>query len=81
MKRWSPPKDLGKQEEYIVKRLNRTRKLFAFLRLHRHELLDEPFQAELEVMYRSTGAGEEPVPPALLCMALLVPGYLGVSDA
>lgn len=81
MKRWAPPKDLGKQEEYIVKRLTRTRKLFAFLRQRRDELLDEPFQAELEEMYRSTGAGEEPVPPALLCMALILQGYLGVSDA
>ena len=81
MKRWAPPKDLGKQEEYIVKRLTRTRKLFAFLRQHRDELFDEPFQAELEEMYRSTGAGEEPVPPALLCMGLLLQGYLGVSDA
>ncbi len=27
------------------------------------------------------GAGEEPVPPALLAMALLLQGYLGVSDS
>jgi hypothetical protein len=32
-------------------------------------------------MYRSTGAGKEPIPPALLSMALLLQGYLRVSDA
>ena len=81
MKRWNPPQGLSKQEEYIAKRLKRTRKLFAFLRLHRHELLDDTFQTELEQMYRRTGAGEEPVPPALLCMALIIQGYLRISDA
>jgi hypothetical protein len=28
-----------------------------------------------------TGAGDEPVPPALLCMALLLQGYHRLSDA
>jgi len=81
VKRWDPPRELTKKEEFIIKRLKRTRKLFAFLRLHRHELLDDAFQGELEEMYRKTGAGEEPVPPALLCVALILQGYLGVSDA
>jgi hypothetical protein len=73
---------LSRKEEFIIKRLKRTRKLFAFLRLHRHELLSEEFQAELEGMYRQTGAGEEPpVAPALLCMALILQGYLRTSDA
>jgi len=56
-------------------------KLFAFLRDHRHELFDDGFQAELEAMYRDTGAGREPVPPALLAMTRLVTEYLGMSDA
>lgn len=81
MKRWRPSLKLSRQEELIVKRLKRSRKLFAFLRLHRHELFDEAFQGELETMYRQTGAGEEPVPPAMLCMALLLQAYLGTSDA
>jgi predicted enzyme related to lactoylglutathione lyase len=55
--------------------------LFGFLRLHRDELFDEGFQAELESMYRDTGAGRESVPPALLAMAVLLQGYQGVSDA
>jgi len=81
MKRWKPAVELTKKEQFIVKRLKRTRKLFAFLRLHRHELFDDDFQEELESMYRGTGAGDEPVPPALLCMALLLQGYHRISDA
>ena len=64
-----------------MKRLTRTKKLFAFLRLHRHELFSDSFQEELEGMYRTTGAGAEPLPPALLCMVTLLQAYTGVSDA
>lgn len=32
-------------------------------------------------MYRGTGAGSEPVPPAQLAMALIVQSYLALSDA
>jgi len=81
MNRWNPPVELTKKEQLIVKRLRRTRKLFAFLRLHRHELFDETFQQELEAMYRDTGAGGEPVPPALLCMAVILQAYHRISDA
>lgn len=81
MERWNPREELSKKEQLLMKRLQRTRKLFAFLRLRRRELFDDSFQAELEGMYRDTGAGDEPVPPALLCIALILQGYLGVSDA
>jgi hypothetical protein len=81
MERWNPPREPSQQEEILLKRLRRTRKLFAFLRQHRHELFDDAFQTELEGMYRQTGAGAAPVPPALLCMALLLQGYLRISDA
>lgn len=64
-----------------MKRLLRTKKLFAFLRLHRHEIFDDGFQEDLEGMYRATGAGTEPLPPALLCMVVLLQAYTGVSDA
>ncbi|MDC0714198.1 IS1182 family transposase [Stigmatella sp. ncwal1] len=79
--RWRPPEPLTEQEEQFVKRMGRKGKLFAFLRQHRHELLDEAFQEELEGMYRDTGAGKEPVPPGLMAMATLLQGYLGASDA
>jgi hypothetical protein len=79
--RWTPRQDHTKQEEYLLRRLRRTRKLFAFLRDHRQELFDDAFQSELESMYRDTGAGQEPVPPALLAMIVLLQSYQGVSDA
>jgi hypothetical protein len=79
--RWNPPVVPTRQEQLLLKRLTRVRKLLGFLRLHRHELFDEAFQTELASMYRSTGAGKDALPPALLAMAILVQGYLGMSDA
>ena len=81
MERWSPPVGLSPQEKTLMKRLTRVRALFGFLREHRHELFDDGFQEQLEAMYRTTGAGDEPNPPAMLCMALLLQGYVGASDA
>lgn len=81
MERWKPAQAVTRQEQFILKRLEKKRKLFAFLRLHRHEIFDDAFQAELESMYRDTGAGKEPVSPALLAMALVLQGYLGMSDS
>jgi DDE family transposase/transposase-like protein DUF772 len=79
--RWNPPVELTKREELIARRLGRVRKLLPFLRRHRHEMFDEAFEAELAAMYRDTGAGLAPVPPALMAMATLLQGYLGASDA
>jgi hypothetical protein len=81
MKRWSPPVPPSPREQRLLKRLSRTKKLFAFLRLHRHELFNEAFQQELEAMYRPTGAGCEPLPPAMLCMVSLLQAYTRISDA
>jgi hypothetical protein len=72
IKRWHPQREYSKQEQFLMKRLTRTRKLFGFLREGRHELFDDAFQAELESMYRKSGAGKDPVPPALLAMVLLL---------
>ena len=79
--RWTPPVAPTRQEQFLLKRLDRVRKLLGFLRLHRHELFDEAFQDELAAMYRTTGAGKAARPPALMAMAMLVQGYLGMSDA
>lgn len=79
--RWKPPVAPTRQEQFLLKRLDRVRKLLGFLRLHRHELFDESFQDELASMYRTTGAGKDALPPAMLAMAVLVQGYLGMSDA
>ena len=79
--KWRPKQELSEQEERIIERMMRSGKLFAFLRRHRHELFDEAFQEELASMYRQTGAGKEPLPPARMAMATLLQGYLGASDA
>jgi hypothetical protein len=77
--RWKPPVAPTRQEQFLLKRLERVRKLLGFLRLHRHELFDEPFQEELASMYRTTGAGKDALPPAMLAMATLVQCYLGMQ--
>ncbi|MDI7270107.1 MAG: IS5/IS1182 family transposase, partial [Myxococcota bacterium] len=78
---WVPRRDYTKQEEALLRRLQRSRKLFRFLREHRHEIFDDGFQVELESMYRETGAGKEALPPALLAMACILQCYVGASDA
>lgn len=81
MERWRPPIEVTKREQLILKRLGRVRTLFKFLREKRHVLFDDAFQAQLEEVYRQTGAGEAPHPPAFLCMVTLLQGYVGASDA
>jgi hypothetical protein len=76
-----PPIECSEKELRLLKLAGRSRKLFVFLREHRHELFNEPFQDELEDMYRQTAQGKERQPPALMCMALVLQGYLRVSDA
>lgn len=78
---WEPTSTPSKREAAILKRLTRTKKLFAFLRLHRSTIFDDAFQAELAGMYRASEAGKSPVAPALLAMATLLQAYTGASDA
>jgi hypothetical protein len=79
--RWKPPIEITKKEQFIMKRLGRVRALFGFLREKRHIIFDDSFQAQFEEMYRQSGAGDEPHPPAFLCMVTLLQGYVGASDA
>ena len=79
--RWNPSQTISRQEQFILGRLRRNGKLYAFLRRHRHEWFDDAFQAELESMYRGTGAGKDPNPPSLLAMVVLLQSYAGASDA
>ena len=79
--RWTPPVAPTRQEQFLLKRLGRVRKLLGFLRVHRHELFNDAFQDDLASMYRTTGAGKDARPPAMMAMAMLVQGYLGISDA
>jgi Transposase DDE domain/Transposase domain (DUF772) len=81
IKRWSPSQIVSRKENFILGRLRRNGKLYAFLRQHRHELFDDAFQLELEAMYRDTGAGVDAHPPALMAMVVLLQSYSGASDA
>lgn len=78
---WNPSQEYSRKEELLLKRMSRIGKMYAFLRRHRDELFDQEFQQELDSMYRNTGAGEEPKPPAMMAMAMLLQGYVGASDA
>ena len=76
---WRPAVELSPAEQAVIKAVRRAR-LFVFLRLHRHELFDEQFQAELAEAYADRPKGQPPVPPARLALATILQAYTGVSD-
>jgi hypothetical protein len=76
---WRPPAEPSVAEQAVIKAVRRA-KLFVFLRLHRHELFDEEFQAELAGAYADRPKGQPPVPPARLALATILQAYTGVSD-
>ena len=76
---WRPPAEPSPAELAVIKAVRRAR-LFVFLRLHRHELFDEQFQAELARAYVDSPKGQPPVPPAQLALATILQAYTGVSD-
>ena len=76
---WRPPAEPSAAEQAVIKAVRRA-KLFVFLRLHRHELFDEEFQAELAQVYADSPKGQPPVPPARLALATILQAYTGVSD-
>ena len=76
---WRPPVEPSPAELAVIKAVRRA-KLFVFLRLHRHELFDEQFQAELAQAYVDSPKGQPPVPPARLALATILQAYTGASD-
>ena len=76
---WRPPAEPSPAEQAVIKVVRRG-KLFVFLRLHRHELFSEEFQAELAEAYVDSPRGQPPVPPARLALATLLQAYTRVSD-
>ncbi len=78
-KLWSPPIETSAAEERILGRCAK-RKIFIFLRRHRHQLFDAEFQAQLCSMYDERERGLPRLPPALLCMATLLQAALDVPD-
>ena len=76
---WQPPAECSRPELAVMARVKRA-SLFVWLREHRHELLDEEFQAELAGMYDPRLLGQPPVPPAQLALAAILQAYTGRSD-
>ena len=76
---WRPPAEPSPAEQAVIKAVRRAR-LLVFLRLHRHELFDEQFQAELAEAYVDSPKGQPPVPPARLALAVILQAYTKVSD-
>ncbi len=76
---WSPPAETSPAEQAVIKAVRRA-KLFVFLRLHRHELFDEEFQAEPAETYVDSPEGQPPVPSARLALATIPQAYTKVSD-
>jgi Transposase DDE domain/Transposase domain (DUF772) len=76
---WRPPAEPSPAERAVIKAVRRA-KLFVFLRLHRGELFDEEFQAELAQAYVDSPKGQPPVPPARLALATILQAYTGASD-
>ena len=76
---WRPPAEPSPAEQAVIKVVRRG-KLFVFLRLHRHELFSEEFQAELAEAYVDSPRGHPPVPPARLALATLLQAYTRASD-
>jgi transposase len=76
---WWPSAELSPAEQAVIKAVRRAR-LFVFLRLHRHELFDGQFQAELAQAYVDSPKGQPPVPPARLALATILQAYTKVSD-
>jgi hypothetical protein len=79
--RWEPREQVTEQEKLLLRTVEKTKKLFGFLRLHRRELFDDAFQDELAAAYRETGAGKPAHPPSLMAMVVLLQAYCGSSDA
>jgi hypothetical protein len=50
MERWTPEVKCSERETRLLRLVGKSRKLFVFLREHRHEIFDEKFQEELEAM-------------------------------
>lgn len=69
----------SKEEDAVAKRLRASSKFFKFLWSVRDELFADGFEEELVAAYAPRG--QEPCPPALLAMVMLLQRYEGVGDA
>lgn len=75
--KWNPRASAVEQK--VAETLRPASKFYRFLWEIRGELFDEEFQKELGASYQPRG--QEPCPPALLAMVMLLQKYDGLSDA
>ena len=76
---WTPSIPTTKAEDLVLKRCKK-RKLYIFLRRHRHEIFDAEVQERLAAAYGKRRGGEERVPPAQMAMAALLQAAFNVPD-
>ena len=67
------------EEQAVAKQLRAASKFYRFLWEIRGELFKDGFEEELVASYRPRG--QEPCPPALLAMVMLLQRYTGAGDA
>lgn len=76
--RWKPSAS-KKREQAVADGLRRASKFYVFLWSIREELFEDAFEDELIAAYAPRG--QEPCPPAMLAMVMLLQRYEGLSDA
>src|SRR5687768_3621539 len=75
--RWNPK--TSRAEKEVAAKLRKASAFYRFLWEIREELFSPEFQDELAASYRPRG--QDPCPPALLAMVMLLQRYDAVSDA
>jgi hypothetical protein len=75
--RWTPT--VSEAEKKVAAKLRRSSAFYRFLWSIRAELFSPEFQDQLAASYQPRG--QDPCPPALLAMAMLLQRYDGLSDA
>jgi hypothetical protein len=75
--RWNPKR--SEAEKKVVTKLRKASSFYRFLWEVREELFSADFQDELVASYQPRG--QDPCPPALLAMVMLLQRYDGLSDA
>ena len=58
---WHPPQELSRTELLIAKRTRKRRKIFVFLREHRHHIINDELQQKLLEVYNPPAKGSQPV--------------------
>src|SRR5229473_2698853 len=76
--RWRPPIE-SERERVVAARLRASSRFYRFLWEIRRELFEDGFEETLIQSYQPRG--QDPCPPAMLAMVLLLQRYEGLSDA